>query len=255
MTHGTSGGAGGFILEAHGMNSSASTSTAPPITTGSFFPSRDQCRTLILGCGNATFGEDMQRDGWTGRIVNVDYSSVVIEQMRAKYGAAFYHENAMPNHVSVMEWLQADITQPLPFEKGSFDLIVCKGSFDAILCGAGSRSSIGRVVQECVRLLAPGTGVFFLVTHGNGNPDYRIEYLEHENDLYHFWSSVQVHTVLRQPPPQQQHHYHHHHRLLGMPHPSHGVLPHSRYVHCHEVINGAIALDPSRCSLTPSPLM
>jgi SAM-dependent methyltransferase len=179
-------------------------SAAPPSGGGGgssrpLFPPREAARTLILGCGNATFGEDMQRDGWTGRIVNVDFSSVVIDQMRAKYGPALYQKGfgaGLPGGAPpMMEWLLADITRPLPFEAGSFDLIVCKGSFDAVLCGAGSRFSILRVVRECVRLLAPETGIFFLVTHGN--PDSRVEYLEYENDLYHYWSSVQVHTVAR----------------------------------------------------------
>jgi SAM-dependent methyltransferase len=193
--------------------------------THRMFPPREQCRTLILGCGNATFGEDMQRDGWAGRIVNVDFSQVVIDQMRAKYSPVFYHQKFFPPTVQPMEWLHADITQPLPFSDGSFDLIVCKGSFDAVLCGAGSRFNIIRVVQECVRLLTPGTGIFFVVTHGN--PDSRIEYLEFDNNLYHYWSTVHVHTVTRPSTFQghTQHHSHHQHHPYGMVQHQHAFPP------------------------------
>ena len=43
---------------------------APSSMALSSFPSRENCRVLILGCGNSAFGEQMQRDGWTGKIVN-----------------------------------------------------------------------------------------------------------------------------------------------------------------------------------------
>jgi hypothetical protein len=48
--------------------------TTPSVTSfpsnNANFPPRDKCRVLILGCGNSTFGEQMQRDGWAGPIVN-----------------------------------------------------------------------------------------------------------------------------------------------------------------------------------------
>jgi SAM-dependent methyltransferase len=146
----------------------------------------------------------MLRDGWAGKIVNVDFSKVVVAQMQAKYDDKFY-ENLLSNiggggykkkgHSSVnkMEFLCADITKPLPFDDGSFDLIVCKGSFDAVLCSQGSRANIRSLVQQCARLLAPGHGIFFLVT--NGNPDNRLEFLEYENQLNHYWHGVGVHPL------------------------------------------------------------
>ena len=87
----------------------------------------------------------MVKDRWTGRIVNVDYSSVVIDQMKQKYGRSEPTNKdkgggggGYPN----MEFLCADICTKLPFEDGSFDLIVCKGSFDAVLCSEGSVKNI-----------------------------------------------------------------------------------------------------------------
>jgi hypothetical protein len=47
---------------------------------------RAQARVLVLGCGNSRLSEDMLRDGWTGGIVNVDFSEVVIDQLKAKVG-------------------------------------------------------------------------------------------------------------------------------------------------------------------------
>lgn len=163
----------------------------------------------------------MQRDGWTGPLVNIDYSEVVVDQMKKKYDEAYYESwnsnsggrrggghhgtssfagasgsaSCPPPPPTPMEFICADITERLPFADCSFDLVVCKGSFDAVLCGSNSRYAVGRVVKEIVRLLAPGFGVFFLVTHGN--PDSRIEYLEHENSLNHYWFGVSVHSVAR----------------------------------------------------------
>lgn len=159
------------------------------------FPDRDQARVLILGCGNSSFGADMLRDGWTGPIVNVDFSSTVIEQMERKYGNHFY-QHLGTKVAAKMEFLCADITQPLEFDDGSFDLIVCKGALDAVLCSDGSRGHALRTVEECHRLLAPGHGILFLVT--NGNPDNRLEYLERENSLSHYWRGVSVHVAPKQ---------------------------------------------------------
>jgi SAM-dependent methyltransferase len=150
------------------------------------------CRVLVLGCGNSTLGEDMLRDGWDGEIVNVDFSAVVIEQMKKKYNDDFYGKM---NGRKKMEWLCADVTKTLPFPDGYFDLIICKGTFDAVLCSSGSASNAIFMVQESVRLLANGYGVFFLVTYGT--PDSRIVFLEHENDLSHYWQEVSTHTVAR----------------------------------------------------------
>jgi len=187
-----------------GTSASNNDSHEKPVVSA--FPSRDKCRVLILGCGNSTLGEEMQRDGWLGPIANVDFSQVVIDQMKNKYDDAFYdrwysshkrgpYSSTLPPPPPKMEFVCADITGRLPFDDQSFDLIVCKGSFDAILTSAGSKCSILCVVQECARLLSNGHGIFFLVTHGN--PDSRIEYLEHNNRLDHYWLGVSVHNVAR----------------------------------------------------------
>jgi EEF1A lysine methyltransferase 4 len=155
----------------------------------------EDCRVLILGCGNSTFGEDMIRDGWKGPITNIDFSSVVIDQMKKKYcKMEFTNRYQCPP----MKFIYGDITKGLPFEDQSFDLIVCKGTLDSILCGEGSAASARTVIAECSRILVNGQGVLFLATHGN--PDSRVVFLEHDNDLSFYWKEVSIHNFGRMIP-------------------------------------------------------
>jgi SAM-dependent methyltransferase len=181
-----------FPTKGAGLKVQPKVTTALSSSSCSDFPSRDESRILILGCGNSTLGEDMMRDGWKGEIVNVDFSEAVISQMKAKYNDAFYsnlYGEQGSSAIRKMQFICADVTERLPFSSESFDLIICKGSFDAVLCG----SKVRGVVAELHRVLARGHGIFFLVT--NGNPDSRLEYLEHKNDINHYWQGVNVHTV------------------------------------------------------------
>lgn len=163
----------------------AENSDVPPTkvaASAGSFPDRDKCRVLILGCGNSTFGADMLRDGWIGGILNVDFSPTVICQMQQTYAA----------YAGRLDYVCADISLPLEFlGTASFDLIVCKGSLDAVLCH--SRAGAMNMVSECTRLLAPGHGILFLVT--SGNPDSRLEFLEYQNELSHYWRGVSVHPL------------------------------------------------------------
>ena len=154
-------------------------------TKAPFFPSREKCRVLILGSGNSPFGQDMRDDGWTGQIINVDFSSVVIKQMIKKQEES--------EQQSKMEFYCVDITRGLPFEDSCFDLIICKGTFDAILCSNGSVSNVKTLVAECHRVLAPAHGSLFLVTHGT--PDNRVVFLEHRNDPTYYWDGICVESV------------------------------------------------------------
>ena len=167
------------------------------------FPPRDQCRALIVGCGNSGVGEAMMKDGWTGGIVNVDFSDVVIEQMKERYNEAFYeqlkksYKNVTGSHlveIQPMEFRCADVTTELPFEDGSFDLIVCKGTLDAILCSAGSTASAKRMMQECCRLLRDQHGAFVVVTHAS--PDNRLVFFENEGDEW--WAGLNVHKLSKE---------------------------------------------------------
>ena len=146
----------------------------------------------------------MYEAGWRGgnfasptgaRFVQIDFSPVVIDQMKERYNDQYYQSLFGPhaNSVPRMEFMCFDVTQTLPFDNGSFDLIICKGIFDALLCGAGSVFNVRRMVKDCVRLLHDD-GVLFVCTYGN--PDNRVVFLEdEEGELETYWQRVSVHTV------------------------------------------------------------
>lgn len=166
------------------------------------FPPREASRVLILGCGNSALGEAMLQDGWTGGITNVDFSKVVIEQMKERYDEDFYkgletsYKNAADSNssniaIKPMEFVCADVTSTLPFEDGSFDVIVCKGVLDAILSSAGSIASAKRMMHECCRLLADEHGALVVVSHAS--PENRLVFFENSGDEW--WAGLNVHHL------------------------------------------------------------
>lgn len=152
-----------------------------------YFPPSERCRVLIIGCGNSTMSEDMRNDGWCGEIVNLDFSPVVINQMQQRYRQSGLEAKDMELLGHTMKFVCDDIRNGLPFENDSFDLIICKGTFDAILCGVGPNDA-KRVVADCASVLTTGYGCLFLVSYSN--PDSRVEFLEYENNLSHYWHDV-----------------------------------------------------------------
>lgn len=173
-------------------------SAAPSPLPYDDFPTRSEARVLIAGCGNSVLPFDMMRAGWTGGILGIDFSSTVINQMKNKAlqsKIVLETATAVKKHPEeILDYYCADMTQPLPeFSDGSFDLILVKGTFDAILCSNGGRANIVKLVQNFVRLLSSNHGVLFVIT--TGNPDNRLEYLEHQNELTHYWRNVSVHPL------------------------------------------------------------
>lgn len=203
----------------------------------SHFPSREECRVLVVGSGNSRLSEDMLNDNWGGGIVNIDYSSIVIEQMREKYNDEFYQalqtrldmekklkdgsqgrgkkvagilaagkKSLLPKddktgedgtmEMTKMIFECADVTKPLPFVDGAFDLVISKGTLDAVLCSQGSVENARLMMEECSRVLDDKHGVLFVVTYGN--PDARMVYFEKvEGDNSDGWwgGGVDVWTV------------------------------------------------------------
>ncbi|KAJ1735771.1 hypothetical protein LPJ61_000368 [Coemansia biformis] len=127
-------------------------------------------RMVVLGCGNSTLSSDMYRDGYEN-IVNVDYSDVVVGQMRQRY-----------KHQSKMTWEVMDV-RALALGDGSVDVAIDKGTLDALMCDGGDVwepsaelcANVGREVSEVERVLAPG-GKFIWITFGQ--PHFRKRHLE-----------------------------------------------------------------------------
>ncbi|KIY48139.1 S-adenosyl-L-methionine-dependent methyltransferase [Fistulina hepatica ATCC 64428] len=121
-------------------------------------------RILMLGCGNSTLSEDMWSDGYHD-IVNIDYSSIVIEQMRRRH-----------------PWLEMDV-RDLQFPDGSFDIAIDKGTMDAMMTLKGDVwdppqqviDDCTKEVDEVVRVLCPDSGIFVYLTFGQ--PHFRRRYL------------------------------------------------------------------------------
>ncbi|KAF9643714.1 S-adenosyl-L-methionine-dependent methyltransferase [Thelephora ganbajun] len=127
-------------------------------------------RILMLGCGNSRLSEEMYDDGYKN-ITNVDYSSVVIDQMQRR------HMTLRPG----MEWMVADVRE-LPFTAGTFDVALDKGTMDAMMTTKGdvwdppeqAIRDCNREVDDALRVLSP-TGLFLYLTFGQ--PHFRKRYL------------------------------------------------------------------------------
>ncbi|GHJ90055.1 hypothetical protein NliqN6_6457 [Naganishia liquefaciens] len=129
-------------------------------------------RVLMLGCGNSLLGEVMYDAGYHN-VVNVDYSAILIAQMRAR------HAELRPD----MQWLEMDI-RDLKFNEGDFDVVLDKGTMDAMLTSKGDVwnppeedvQNCRKEVEEAVRVLAKQKGSRFLYATF-GQPHFRRRYM------------------------------------------------------------------------------
>ena len=80
---------------------------------------RPSDRVLILGCGNSALAFDLCKDG-VHDITSLDISPVVIDRMRVRSA-----ELGLPQLV----WTVGDMLS-LPFQNGSFDVVIEKGAFE-----------------------------------------------------------------------------------------------------------------------------
>ncbi|KAJ7142692.1 S-adenosyl-L-methionine-dependent methyltransferase [Mycena epipterygia] len=152
-------------------------------------PCKD-ARILMLGCGNSMLSQDMYDDGYKN-IVNTDYSSVVIEQMRARHLEMEY-KNA---------GLEMDV-RDLQFADGTFDIVIDKGTMDAMMTANGDVwDPPQQVIDDCtaevdevIRTLKNGVGVFVYLTFGQ--PHFRRRFLTRPNttlkvtelgDAFHYY--------------------------------------------------------------------
>lgn len=122
-------------------------------------------QVLSIGCGNSPMSAEILKDG-AGKVFNVDFSHVVIEQMKTT------HENE-PN----LQWDEAEVTR-LPYDDATFDFIFDKGTMDSLISTCPTTKDVHVMVEEISRVLKPG-GVFAEISYGT--PNTRTPFLKPSN--------------------------------------------------------------------------
>ncbi|XP_008953562.2 EEF1A lysine methyltransferase 4 [Pan paniscus] len=119
---------------------------------------RPEDRILVLGCGNSALSYELFLGGFPN-VTSVDYSSVVVAAMQARYA-----------HVPQLRWETMDVRK-LDFPSASFDVVLEKGTLDALLAGerdpwtvsSEGVHTVDQVLSEVSRVLVPG-GRFISMT-------------------------------------------------------------------------------------------
>jgi hypothetical protein len=125
-------------------------------------------KILNLGCGNSNLSIDMYNDGFHN-IVNIDYSSVVIENMQRKHDS-----------LNDMKWIVMDAQDMSSLPTASFDVVLEKGTLDALLVSqqdpwrlsAQAEQTMHNIMLQISRLLKPNVGRFISVTFAQ--PHFRV---------------------------------------------------------------------------------
>ncbi|KAL3823180.1 hypothetical protein ACHAXA_010064 [Cyclostephanos tholiformis] len=189
-----------FLTAKYLMSSVDAKNQSPNKVIKGPFQSTKDCRVLIAGCGNSQVGESLLCDGF-GKITNVDFSSIVIEQMRKLYSDEWYSElhtrlrseqkldevETNPTQIATkknvrsptkkdeiptfekMHFECTDLTNEMNFRDESFDMIFCKGALDAVLCGTNASKRVQCMLNECHRILDSKHGVMVIISYGEPN--------------------------------------------------------------------------------------
>lgn len=123
-------------------------------------------RILMLGCGNSNMSALMYKEGYQ-RVVNLDISQPVIDQMRRRYG-----------HMDQMTWVAMDASA-MTLPDASFDVVIDKGMFDALFTGTGAK--VRPVFAEVRRVLRPGGRIISMSFKG-GRAESGADGFLHEPD-------------------------------------------------------------------------
>lgn len=91
-------------------------------------------KTLVLGCGNAEFSEQMYDDGFEN-IDNCDISTVVIQHMKDRN-----------KHRTKMRYDVMNVMN-MSYEDNYYDLAVDKSTIDALLCGEKSFYNVATMLK------------------------------------------------------------------------------------------------------------
>lgn len=120
-------------------------------------------RVLVVGCGNSALAAQLLEDAEPAAVHAVDFSTVVVEMMRAKDAAK-----------TRLRYEVMDVTR-LEFQDAHFDVVVDKGTMDSVLCSDQGEDGCRRMCRGLARVLKPG-GVYFAVSHSP--PEHRKPYLQ-----------------------------------------------------------------------------
>jgi SAM-dependent methyltransferase len=128
-------------------------------------------RMLLIGVGNSPFSADLYDAGWENQL-NIDYSPVVIDAMRAK------HQSTRPK----MEWQVMDMTDMSALPNESYDVVIDKAAMDAIMTHEGDVwnpddsvvAQARAMCQHISRILKPG-GYHLHISFAQ--PHFRKKYL------------------------------------------------------------------------------
>lgn len=142
---------------------------------------------LEVGCGDVPLGTGLVMDlssDHVGRMVCIDYSASVIQQMEDKFGKNSEPENKKiktkqepSNNQQTLEFQVAD-ARNLPYPDDSFHMVLDKGTLDAMLSDRQEgKSNCRQMIQECARVLKTG-GILLLVSHLNAFVPSGIEWLK-----------------------------------------------------------------------------
>ena len=99
-------------------------------------------KVLDLGCGYGWYADYFSRIG--GNVVGIDGAEAMLDIARNRSPAGSF--------------FLADITRPLPFSSGSFDIVFCNQVLMDI-------ENIEPVFSECARLLKPGGVFWYSIVH------------------------------------------------------------------------------------------
>ena len=140
---------------------------------------------LMNGCGNSRLSEKLVDLGYNC-IMNVDFSSVVIDNMARYYGDKKPYDTCL-------QWKVQDVRSLDLLKSRTFDVVIDKGTLDVFFCekdcdiwdpSSEIRTNVGRTLEQVERVLKPN-GIFVYVTFGQ--PHFRRPLLERP-----FWTIVAV---------------------------------------------------------------
>uniref|UniRef100_A0A7S1Z5D5 Methyltransferase type 11 domain-containing protein n=1 Tax=Ditylum brightwellii TaxID=49249 RepID=A0A7S1Z5D5_9STRA len=121
---------------------------------------------LIAGSGNSLLSKDMCDRGYSF-IRNIDFSRVVIDQMKMRY----------KKYADIMKWEQMNCIDML-IDDNAFDCVIDKGTLDSIFCTDDVEIAVKRYCSEVERVLKPH-GVWIVISCGA--PEVRLELFENDD--------------------------------------------------------------------------